>query len=118
MKAVMYGAGNIGRGFVGALLSQSGYDVLFIDVAKPVVEALHARRNYPLRILDGETRQDAVISNVDAIDGNDTEAVARAIADATLDTASSGSPPVLWHYIAQPRPGAMFFTTGARPAPA
>ena len=40
MKAVMYGGGNIGRGFIGALLSQSGYEVTFIDVAEPVVKAL------------------------------------------------------------------------------
>ena len=43
MKAVMYGGGNIGRGFVGALLSQSGYQVTFIDVAEPVVSALSSR---------------------------------------------------------------------------
>ena len=40
MNAVMYGGGNIGRGFIGALLSQSGYRVTFIDVAAPVVEHL------------------------------------------------------------------------------
>ena len=39
-KAVMFGGGNIGRGFIGALLSQSGYEVTFIDVAEPVVKAL------------------------------------------------------------------------------
>lgn len=32
-KAVMYGAGNIGRGFIGALFSQSVYSVSFIDIA-------------------------------------------------------------------------------------
>jgi len=36
----MYGGGNIGRGFIGATLSQSGYEVTFIDVAEPLVKAL------------------------------------------------------------------------------
>ena len=40
MNAVMYGAGNIGRGFIGMLLSQAGYRVTFIDIAEPVVKAL------------------------------------------------------------------------------
>ena len=34
MKAVMYGGGNIGRGFVGAMLSQSGYEVSFIEIGR------------------------------------------------------------------------------------
>ena len=34
-QAVMYGGGNIGRGFIGALFSQSGYQVTFIDVDRP-----------------------------------------------------------------------------------
>ena len=35
-KAIMYGGGNIGRGFIGMLLSASGYEVTFVDVAEPV----------------------------------------------------------------------------------
>ena len=48
-KAVMYGGGNIGRGFIGATLSQSGYAVTFIDVAEPVVKALSENHQYPVR---------------------------------------------------------------------
>lgn len=40
-KAIMYSAGNIGRGFAGALLSQSGYEVAFIDVAQPLVQKIN-----------------------------------------------------------------------------
>ena len=50
-QAVMYGGGNIGRGFIGALLSQSGYEVTFIDVAEPVVQHLQEQRKYPVRIV-------------------------------------------------------------------
>ena len=91
MKAIMYGAGNIGRGFIGALFAQSGYDVLFIDVAKPVVEALHLRGSYPVRVLDGEGYTDETILRVDAIDGTDTEAVATAIATADVMATAVGA---------------------------
>ncbi|NLE19318.1 MAG: mannitol-1-phosphate 5-dehydrogenase, partial [Clostridiales bacterium] len=37
MRAVMYGAGNIGRGFVGALMSRAGYRVAFVDVDRELV---------------------------------------------------------------------------------
>lgn len=91
MKAVMYGAGNIGRGFIGALLSQSGYDVTFIDVAKPVVEALQQRGSYPVRILSAEGHEDLMIERVGALDGNDRDAVARAIAEADLMATAVGA---------------------------
>lgn len=39
-KAVMYGAGNIGRGFIGQLFSESGYEVVFIDVNTEIVDKL------------------------------------------------------------------------------
>ena len=47
MKAVMYGAGNIGRGFIGALFAQAGYQVAFVDVVEATVQALNR---------DGSTR--------------------------------------------------------------
>lgn len=87
----MYGAGNIGRGFIGALLSQNGYRVTFVDVAKPVVEALHTRGSYPLRTLVGTGHTDETIQNVDAIDGNDTDAVAEAIANADVMATAVGA---------------------------
>ena len=90
-KAIMYGAGNIGRGFIGALFSKSGYEVTFIDVAKPVVEALHQRGNYPVRILSDEGFTDEIIEHVDAIDGNDAAAVAVAIANADVMATAVGA---------------------------
>ena len=51
MKAVMYGAGNIGRGFIGQLLSQSGYDTAFVDVVPAVIEQLNTQHRYPVRTM-------------------------------------------------------------------
>lgn len=91
MKAVMYGGGNIGRGFIGALLSQSGYHVTFIDVAEPVVSELNARNCYPLRFVSNEGREDVTVKNVSAVNGNDTAAAAHAIAECDIMATAVGA---------------------------
>ena len=40
-RAIMIGAGNIGRGFIGALLAKSGYQVLFADVNQSIIDAIN-----------------------------------------------------------------------------
>lgn len=89
-QAVMYGAGNIGRGFIGALLSQSGYRVTFVDVALPVVEALQTRQSYPVRIVSTHGHTDTCIEHVTAVNGNDTDTVADKIASADIMATAVG----------------------------
>lgn len=89
-KAVMYGGGNIGRGFIGALLSQSGYEVTFIDVAEPVVKHLQEHRRYPIRIVSTEGHEDVWVENVTAVNGNLPEAV-DAIADCDIMATAVGA---------------------------
>ena len=91
MKAVMYGGGNIGRGFIGALLSQSGYEVTFIDVAQPVVKALQENRTYPVRYVSTEGYEDVWVQNVTAVDGNDAAAAAEAIANCDIMATAVGA---------------------------
>ena len=90
MKAIMYGAGNIGRGFIGALFSQSGYDVSFIDVAESVVSQLREDGAYPQRIVSNEGFTDIPVRNVSAIDGRDVDAVTDAIAEADIMATAVG----------------------------
>ena len=40
-KVVHFGAGNIGRGFIGALFSLSGYHVTFVDIADEIIDRLN-----------------------------------------------------------------------------
>ena len=91
MKAVMYGGGNIGRGFIGALLSRSGYEVTFIDVAQPVVKALQENRTYPVRYVSTEGYEDVWVQNVTAVDGNDAAAAAEAIANCDIMATAVGA---------------------------
>lgn len=90
-RAIMYGGGNIGRGFIGLLMSQSGYHVDFIDVAPSVVGELRERGYYHVRYVGNDGFEDVVVSNVDAIDGNDTDAVVNAIADADVMATAVGA---------------------------
>ncbi|MDO4547361.1 MAG: mannitol dehydrogenase [Clostridia bacterium] len=90
MKAVMYGAGNIGRGFIGMLFSKSGYEVAFVDVAEPVVAAINDRREYPVRIVSNDGCEDIIVKNVRAVDGKDAPSVARAIDEADIMATAVG----------------------------
>ena len=54
MKAVMYGAGSIGRGFIGALFSEIGYEVVFIDVNDDVIHLINKEKTYPQIIMNEE----------------------------------------------------------------
>lgn len=90
MKAVMYGGGNIGRGFIGALFSQAGYEVTFVDVADPVVDELNRRHSYPVRIISSEGYQDTMVTNVCAVNGKDTDATAKAICEADIMATAVG----------------------------
>jgi len=91
MKAVIYGAGNIGRGFIGALLSQAGYEVIFIDIGKQLVDALNREKSYPLRILSNEGHEDTEIRGICAINGKDGAATSEAIAGSDLMATAVGA---------------------------
>ena len=46
-KAVHFGAGNIGRGFIGLLLFQAGFSITFVDVIPAVIDAINQRKDTP-----------------------------------------------------------------------
>jgi len=91
MNAVMYGGGNIGRGFIGALLSQSGYEVTFIDVAEPVVKHLQEKKCYPIRFVESTGYEDVLVENVTAVNGNDMEAASDVIANCDIMATAVGA---------------------------
>lgn len=66
MKALHFGAGNIGRGFIGKLLADAGIEVVFADVNQQVLDALNARHHYQVRVV-GEQAQVETVSNVSAV---------------------------------------------------
>ncbi len=89
-NAVMYGAGNIGRGFIGQLFSLSGYRTTFIDINEAVVGQLQREEKYPLYVTKGETYEKQEITNVTALLGKDPAAVGDLMAKADIMATAVG----------------------------
>ncbi|HCA7671921.1 mannitol-1-phosphate 5-dehydrogenase [Enterobacter hormaechei] len=66
MKALHFGAGNIGRGFIGKLLADAGITLTFADVNQVVLDALNARHSYQVHVV-GENEQVETVSGVNAV---------------------------------------------------
>ncbi|NUP73044.1 MAG: mannitol-1-phosphate 5-dehydrogenase, partial [Sinomonas sp.] len=89
-SAVHFGAGNIGRGFVGLLLHEAGYGLVFADVAAPLIDALQATPQYTVHEV-GERGVDHVDDGYTAVNSatNEAELVER-IARADVVTTAVG----------------------------
>lgn len=79
-KFIMYGAGNIGRGFIGQSFSLAGYKVGFIDINMEVIDALNKCGEYPVNVVTTEKNEEIPVKNVYGIDGKDIELVSDEIA--------------------------------------
>ncbi|MDL9980268.1 mannitol-1-phosphate 5-dehydrogenase [Microbacterium candidum] len=98
MKAVQFGAGNIGRGFVGVLLHEGGYEVVFSDVAAPLVDALGAAASYTVHAV-GDGGGDTVVTGFRALNSAvDPDAVADEVA--TADVATTAVGPTILRFVA------------------
>ena len=89
--ALMIGAGNIGRGFIGQLFSEWGFPVVFSDVNKALIEQINAFGEYPVVQLTDEKETAYTVKRVRAIDGSDDAAVADAVAGAAIAAVSVGA---------------------------
>ena len=75
MHALIFGAGNIGRSFIGQLFATAGYAVTFVDVNEALVAELNRQGRYRLEVRGPEPR-DIWVEGVSAIDGRDRDRVA------------------------------------------
>jgi len=86
---VQFGAGNIGRSFVGQLFSRAGYQVVFIDIDERIIAALNERGRYPVEVKD-EVPETIWVENVRGVDARDVERCAEELARCELCATAIG----------------------------
>ncbi len=89
-KIVIFGAGNIGRSFVGQLFSRSGYEVVFIDIVEPIIRELNKRGSYKV-VVKSDREEIINVTNVRGVLVSDTEKVVEEINTADIVASCVGS---------------------------
>jgi len=86
---LIFGAGKIGRSFIGQVFALSGYEVIFSDINLEVVRLLNERKSYPV-VIKGEKEETLLISNVRAVSGLNETQLIREISEAGILAVSVG----------------------------
>lgn len=88
-RAVHFGAGNIGRGFIGWMLNHSGYEVCFVVRNVKQIEAVRKEKQYVVTLAN-EAKERSVVDHVNAIYVNNMRAVQEQMVAADLVTTAVG----------------------------
>jgi len=88
--SLQFGAGNIGRGFLGQLFYENGYHTLFIDVVPELVEQINRMKKYPIKII-GETEHTIFVEDISALLLSEKEKVAEAVQKSDIIATAVGA---------------------------
>jgi mannitol-1-phosphate 5-dehydrogenase len=90
MNAVHFGAGNIGRGFIGEVLYKNNFHIDFVDVNDKIINELKKRKSYSIALAAAK-KETVNVGNVDGINSKtESKKVIKAIAEADLVTTAIG----------------------------
>jgi mannitol-1-phosphate 5-dehydrogenase len=79
----IFGAGKIGRSFIGQLFSNSGFHVIFIDVDERIISELNLRNQYEV-VIKSEKEEVIKIKHISGVLASDTDAVIDVVARCSL----------------------------------
>ena len=82
-NAVIFGAGQIGRGFIGDICFQDGYQLIYVDVDKELIKQLNREKSYPIWVLM-KTKTEKLISGVSAIHFENVKDISRHICETNI----------------------------------
>ncbi|USD67350.1 mannitol-1-phosphate 5-dehydrogenase [Vibrio sp. SCSIO 43136] len=85
-NAVHFGAGNIGRGFIGKLLADADVEVTFADVDAPLVDQLSHKQEYKVKVVGTECHIDTV-NHVTAVNSASEDVIDRIVKTDMVTTA-------------------------------
>ncbi len=89
-KIVVFGAGKIGRSFIGLVFGTSGYEVVFVDTDSQLVENLNRYGRYKVIARSDEGDCTLLVGNVRAVHAADLEAVVEELSDSDISAVSVG----------------------------
>ena len=90
MEVFHFGAGSIGRGFIGKILFENSYNVTFIDVNKEMIEQLNKDNEYEVETV-GFNRKIEVVKNVNGILSSDIDKIKKECINKNLITTAVGA---------------------------
>ncbi|HOL21898.1 MAG TPA: hypothetical protein PLQ41_03465 [bacterium] len=90
-KVVIFGAGQIGRGFIGDICHSSGYHLVFVDVVEDVVRMLNESKAYPLWLLGNERKEERLITDLSAIVFSEREKISDVLTETDIAFTAVGA---------------------------
>lgn len=91
MKALHFGAGNIGRGFIGEVYFDNNYEIVFVDVNAAIIDAINTQKEIEI-LYAQDNVEPKFLSNIKGINSKDEYAlVLDEFMDVNLVTTSIGA---------------------------
>jgi mannitol-1-phosphate 5-dehydrogenase len=88
-EIIIFGAGKIGRSFIGQLFGTAGYKIVFVDIDRMLIDLINNRKCYKV-VTKSEEEETIVVENVSAICANDFDAVSEVVSTAGILAVSVG----------------------------
>jgi len=90
-KIVIFGAGNIGRSFIGNIFSNNGWKVTFIDANSKLVKELNIKKEFRIVIKrNNKADEENLVKNIEAIHSSETNHIINSLVECNLCATSVG----------------------------
>jgi mannitol-1-phosphate 5-dehydrogenase len=90
-QVIIFGAGTVGRGFLGQLFFESGFTVIFVDIDERLVDELNRRGSYFICLVTEDICQYLNIGNVRAFLPQQKNEIIQALTEVELGATAVGA---------------------------